>query len=645
MGVTAQIDTDGVGLLGPDLLPALLDTIDALVIVTDRAGRILRFNRACESASGYAGKDVIGKVMWQVLVPPDEIGIVETAFNRLSAETRKTTYRSHWVARSGERRLIRWTNAVLAEEGAGRSAFCVATGIDITDSTRAEKTGGGMMQTAEAVCDQILGFVGLLDAGGAVVKVNQAALALGGVTMAEVSGRPIWAVPWRIASAEGRKRLRRAVAVAAAGEPVRDEIDILAADHRPVTIDFSLKPIREESGPGDSQVSMLIFEGLDVTDRKQAYAALHESEIRLRGIVDTAPDGIIRIDERGTILSFNPAAEDLFGYAADEIIGRNVKRLLPASEGERFIHYIERYVERGLKRSKIGSHDVLGRHKDGTTFAMELSVSEVRFGDRRTFTGFVRDISRRKAAEAKLQQQQAEIAHVMRLNTMVAMASAIGHELNQPLTAIMSYTQACQRMLMSSDDIPADLRHAMSMIVAQTQRAGDIIRHVKDFTRKGESLRREQDINRIVLTAIDLQAVEARRHRVTIRSDFDTKLPAVMVDRIQIEQVVLNLVRNSVQAIVDAATGEREVRVSTSLNSENAVEVAVDDTGPGIPATVARRLFEPFVTSKMNGMGVGLTICRSIINAHGGKLWAASKPGGGAVFRFTLPSAEEGARP
>src|SRR3546814_6813979 len=122
-------------------------------------------------------------------------------------------------------------------------------------------------------------------------------------------------------------------------------------------------------------------------------------------------------------------------------------------------------------------------------------------------------------------------------------------------------------MLMSSDDIPTELRHAMSMIVAQTQRAGDIIRHVKDFTRKGESLRREQDINRIVLTAIDLQAVEARRHRVTIRSDFDTKLPAVTVDRIQIEQVVLNLVRNSVQAIVDAATAEREVRVSTSLNS------------------------------------------------------------------------------
>lgn len=390
---------------------------------------------------------------------------------------------------------------------------------------------------------------------------------------------------------------------------------------------------------------MLIFEGLDVTDRKQAYAALHESEIRLRGIVDTAPDGIIRIDERGTILSFNPAAEDLFGYAADEIIGRNVKRLLPASEGERFIHYIERYVERGLKRSKIGSHDVLGRHKDGTTFAMELSVSEVRFGDRRTFTGFVRDISRRKAAEAKLQQQQAEIAHVMRLNTMVAMASAIGHELNQPLTAIMSYTQACQRMLMSSDGIPTELRHAMSMIVAQTQRAGDIIRHVKDFTRKGESLRKEQDINRIVLTAIDLQAVEARRHRVTIRSDLDTKLPAVMVDRIQIEQVVLNLVRNSVQAIVDAATDQREVRVSTSLNSENAVEVVVDDTGPGIPAAIAKRLFEPFVTSKMNGMGVGLTICRSIINAHGGKLWAASKPGGGAVFRFTLPPAEEKPRP
>jgi two-component system sensor kinase FixL len=284
--------------------------------------------------------------------------------------------------------------------------------------------------------------------------------------------------------------------------------------------------------------------------------------------------------------------------------------------------------------------EVLGRHRNGTVFAMELSVSEVRFGDRRTFTGFIRDVSRRKAAEAKLQQQQAEIAHVTRLNTVVAMASAIGHELNQPLTAIMSYAQACQRMLASSESVPGELRHAMDMVVAQTQRAGEIIRHVKDFTRKGESLRSEQDINRLVLAAIDFQAHEARRNRVTIRSDLDAKLPLILVDRIQIEQVVLNLMRNSMQAIVDAGMSEREVTVSTTLNDAGVVQVSVTDTGPGIPAVVAKRLFEPFVTSKTNGMGVGLTICRSIINAHGGKLWAVSDPGRGAAFHFTLPPAK-----
>lgn len=487
--------------------------------------------------------------------------------------------------------------------------------------------------------DKIDTFVLVTDGAGRALWMNRAMmLASGGVARDEVIGRPLWEVPWRVASSQGQQRLRAAVAAAAAGDPVRDVIDVVAG-HRRLTIDFSLKAMPEATIPEASggSAAMLIFEGRDVTDRQRTYDALQESEIRLRSIVDTAPDGIIRIDDRGTVLSLNPAAEALFGYKIDEIIGRSVKLLLPISESARFDHYAARYMGRRSRKPRMVPREVLGRHRNGTVFAMELSVSEVRFGDRRTFTGFIRDVSRRKATEAKLQQQQAEIAHVTRLNTVVAMASAIGHELNQPLTAIMSYAQACQRMLASSESVPGELRHAMDMVVAQTQRAGEIIRHVKDFTRKGESLRAEQDINRLVLAAIDFQAHEARRNRVTIRSDLAVKLPLVLVDRIQIEQVVLNLMRNSMQAIVDAGMGAREVTVSTTLNDARIVQVSVSDTGPGIPAVVAKRLFEPFVTSKVNGMGVGLTICRSIINAHGGKLWTVSEPGRGAAFHFTLP--------
>ena len=512
--------------------------------------------------------------------------------------------------------------------------------MGVTGQIESEASEPRLAGLPVGLLDAVDTLVLVTDGTGRVLWLNRAAaLVLGRTRKAGPVARMLWELPWRMAFPRDCKRLRKAVATASTGEPVRDVIEIIAGDGRRTTIDFLLKPAPRASD--DASAAMLIFEGRDVTDRQRAYEALQDSEVRLRNIVDTAPDAIVRIDDRGTVLSFNPAAEALFGYRADEIIGRSAKMLLPTSEGERFDQYVRRYMERGLKRSSAAPRETLGRHKNGTIFAVELSVSEVRLGNRRTFTGFVRDISRRKAAEAKLQQQQAEIAHVMRLNTVVAMASAIGHELNQPLTAIMSYAQACQRMLVASENVQGELRHAMGMIVAQTHRAGDIIRHVKDFTRKGKSLRTEQDINRIVLAAIEFQAQEARRSQVSIRSNLHANLPPVLADRIQIEQVILNLVRNSVQAIADADMSRREVNVSTTLNEENAVQVSVADTGPGIPAAVASRLFEPFVTSKTNGMGVGLTICRSIINAHGGRLWADTGPGGkGAAFHFTLPPAE-----
>ncbi len=512
--------------------------------------------------------------------------------------------------------------------------------MGVTGQIESEASEPRLAGLPVGLLDAVDTLVLVTDGTGRVLWLNRAvALVLGRTRKAELVARMLWELPWRMISPRDCNRLPKAVVTASTGEPVRDVIEIIAADGRRTTIDFLLKPAPRASD--DASAAMLIFEGRDVTDRQRAYEALQDSEVRLRNIVDTAPDGIVRIDDRGTVLSFNPAAEALFGYRADEIIGRSAKMLLPTSEGERFDQYVRRYMERGLKRSSAAPRETLGRHKNGTIFAVELSVSEVRLGNRRTFTGFVRDISRRKAAEAKLQQQQAEIAHVMRLNTVVAMASAIGHELNQPLTAIMSYAQACQRMLVASENVQGELRHAMGMIVAQTHRAGDIIRHVKDFTKKGKSLRTEQDINRIVLAAIEFQAQEARRSQVSIRSNLHANLPPVLADRIQIEQVILNLVRNSVQAIADANMSRREVNVSTTLNEENAVQVSVVDTGPGIPAAVANRLFEPFVTSKTNGMGVGLTICRSIINAHGGRLWADTGPGGeGAAFHFTLPPAE-----
>ena len=365
------------------------------------------------------------------------------------------------------------------------------------------------------------------------------------------------------------------------------------------------------------------------------------SEAHLASILETIPDAMIVIDERGIIHSFSSAAERQFGYTVAEAIGENVKMLMPSPYRENHDGYIERYLQTGERRIIGIGRLVVGERKDGSTFPMELAVGEMRSGDQRFFTGFIRDVTQRQQTEARLQELQSELVHISRLTAMGEMASALAHELNQPLLAIVGFMKGAQRLLASGsdDDHSGMLRNAMDKAAEQALRAGQIIRRLRDFVARGESERRVESVNRLIEEASALALVGTKDQGVRVRFQFDPAVDLVLVDKVQIQQVLLNLLRNAVEAM--EASQKRELVVSTAVTDEDMIAIAVADTGSGITPEVASQLFQPFVTSKRHGMGVGLSISRTIVEAHGGQITAQPNPGGGTIFRFTLRAAPQ----
>lgn len=382
----------------------------------------------------------------------------------------------------------------------------------------------------------------------------------------------------------------------------------------------------------------------DITARKAAEAELRERETRLRTILDTAADAIIVIDERGTIESFSASAVRLFGYEPKEAIGRNVGALMPSPYREEHDRYLRRYLETGERRIIGTGRIVVGRRKDGTTFPMELSVGESRLADRRVFTGFIRDVSERQQAERRLQELQAQLVHVSRVSAMGAMASAFAHELNQPLGAAMNYLSAVRRWLEESTEARAPkMLEGTQRAAAEIARAAQIIQRLRQFIQKGRTDRAWEKVGTVIEEAAALALVGAADRNIGIHIEIAPNLPEAMMDKVQIQQVLTNLIRNAVEAMANAP--KRRLTITGRQTAPDAIEIAVADSGPGIAPQVARDLFKPFVTTKPTGMGVGLSICRSIVQSHGGELKLEPNPEGGSIFRFTLPLNASEAQP
>ena len=368
----------------------------------------------------------------------------------------------------------------------------------------------------------------------------------------------------------------------------------------------------------------------------QALAELAEREAHLQSILDTVPSAMIVIDEAGAIRSFSSTAERQFGWTAEEVIGRNVSLLMPNPYRDAHDGYLARYLQTGERRIIGIGRVVVGERKDGSTFPMELSVGEMVSGSHRYFTGFVRDLTERQETERRLQDVQSELVHVGRLTALGEMASALAHELNQPLTAAANFLNGSLVLLEREPFDKPRMRDMLGMGVEQILRGGQIIRRLREFVSRGEAERGIENLSKLLEEAGALAMLGAKDKGVRLRFEISPKVELVLADKVQVQQVALNLIRNAIEAMQESA--KRELVVGAKLAAEDMVEVWVSDTGHGISADVVEQLFQSFFTTKPEGMGVGLSISRTIIEAHGGRIWVEPNPAGGTVFRFTLPA-------
>jgi two-component system, LuxR family, sensor kinase FixL len=367
---------------------------------------------------------------------------------------------------------------------------------------------------------------------------------------------------------------------------------------------------------------------------------LAEREAHLQSILDTVPLAMVVIDDSGVIKSFSAMAERQFGWTAAEAIGRNVNMLMPNPYRDAHDSYLTRYKTTGERRIIGMGRVVVGERKDGSTFPMELSVGEMKSGAHRYFTGFVRDLTERQESERRLQDVQGELVHVSRLSALGEMASALAHELNQPLTAAANFLKGSLVLLEREPLDKPRMRETIGLGIDQILRGGQIIRRLREFVSKGEAERRIESLPKLLEEAGALGMLGAKDRGVRLRFAVAPRVELVLADKVQVQQVALNLIRNAIEAMDGCET--RDLVVGAKAAPDEMVEVFVSDTGQGLGPEAAEQLFQPFFTTKSQGMGVGLAISRTIIEAHGGRIWAEANPRGGTIFRFTLPAVQQG---
>lgn len=359
-------------------------------------------------------------------------------------------------------------------------------------------------------------------------------------------------------------------------------------------------------------------------------------QLHFESILASVPDAMVVTDESGMILAFSTAAEKLFGYTATEMIGQPVNRLMAGRDRTNHGSYIGNYLRTGNRQIIGKGRVVIAARADGTLFPIDLKIGEARIDDRFLFTAFIRDLTEHQRAELRMQEMQSELVHFSRLSAVGTMASALAHELNQPLTAVANYLEASRDLLDSPDPETREvLREALSEAARQAVRAGEIVRKLRSYVSRGEVDARPVSLRPLLADAVALTRTSRDRSDIPVTITVDENIDRVLADPIQVQQVVINLIRNALDAMTGRDNARIELRAALS-DAPGYVEIEVCDNGPGLSPEMKESIFKPFATTKAQGMGLGLSICQTIVEAHGGTIHAVAAPQGGTCFRFTL---------
>ncbi len=376
-----------------------------------------------------------------------------------------------------------------------------------------------------------------------------------------------------------------------------------------------------------------------MTARKNRQAALQAREAQLESILRTVPSAMVVIDEAGIIEIASPSAEALFGYSGAEMVGRNVSMLMPPSHSVHHDDYLTAYLTSGHRKVIGQTRLMTARHADGHDIPIELRVGEARFGDRRLFTGFLRDQTERLATEERMGELRGELAHISRLNAMGEMAAGLAHELNQPLAASTNYLTAAE-MLLRQGGNTEEVADMLKAAARETLRAGEIIRRLRDFVERREVDVRVNLVEEALREAASLTLVGKEQFETRLEFVLDPAAKYMLADRVQVQQVMVNLLRNAIEAMRDRPRQDWKIVIGSRLTEQAMVEIYVEDMGSGIDAEMMSKLGNLFATTKgEEGLGLGLAICKRIAEAHGGNLWAENRAQEGAVFHFTIPCA------
>lgn len=574
-----------------------------------------------------------GDVIYTDLIHPEDRSHVRKAIDSAldRHEAYHVNYRIHH--RSG---AVRWVFerglAPLFGEG-NDIGFLEGSIEDITEKVDAESRVRAGEAQLRKIIDLVPHMIFAKDEKGKYLLVNRAAAVAYGTTVEDLVGRSQATI--HPVSEEAERMLAEDRKVLASDEP-------LAIQDAPFTLATGdTRSLHTTKIAFQDPVSMkpaVLGINVDVTEEKRAAGLLKEKDQMIRSAFDHAPSAIFTSKLDGTITGSNQTAGLLFGYSPAEFLTMKIADLADGEDRAR--------AEEVLRRVREGEAEDYSQErrylrKDGTTVFGRANGSVVRDAEGRPVMVIIQfeDRTRSRRAELEADQLREELAHIDRLETMGELATSIAHEMNQPLTAISTYAQACRLMVERGSIEEKGLADILDKISRSAKHGGEVIRHLQDFVRKRRSQREPLQVNEIVADVVALMEADARVHGLEIRVETDESRMPVMADRVQIQQVVLNLIRNGADATRARGSSERLLVVRTEAKSDDEIEIAVIDHGIGIPEGSDGQLFRPFVTTKDTGMGLGLSISRSIVEAHGGRLWFTRNDGPGTTFRFTIPAA------
>ena len=606
-----------------------LDTIPGLVSKANSNGMIELANR---QLLRYFGKTIEEMNTWSTsdVVHPDDLPRV-TAEITHSFKT-GTPFDSELRYRRADG-VYRWFQGrSLPFRGAdGEVAGWYFLLTDIEDRKRAEEVLRESEYESRLIVDSIPGLIAVLDTGGEVERVNQPLLDYLGKSLEELRQ---WAVDDTIHPDDRPGYLQAFERAFAAGNAVEyDAARIRRFDGVYRWLNMRGLPLRDRQG----HIVRWYFLLTEVDDRKRAEDELRRSEARHRVVVETANDAVVSIDESGVIVLANPATKRIFGYNPEELIGKSLTVLMPGAMRGLHERGFKRYLESGAKHLNWQGTEMTALRANGEEFPVEVSFGEMMTDERKVFTGFIRDISEKKRAEEELRNTHAELARVMRVMTIGQLTASIAHEVNQPLSGIVTNTSTCLRMLSGDPPNIDGARETARRTIRDGNRASEVVSRLRALFKRKEVAAEPVDLNDAAREVITLSLSEMQSDRILVRHDFAENLPEVKGDRIQLQQVILNLMRNALDAMRDVDNRPRELLIKTESDDGKNVKLTVRDTGAGFAPEAADRLFDSFYTTKDDGMGVGLSVSRSIVEAHRGRIWASANDGPGSSFAFSVP--------